>query len=258
MSIKNLILTSIFLLAVNFTAISKSYDYYQIITYRFENNNQEAEIDKFLQYAYLPALHKAGIKNIGVFKPIDSDVLSGKVIFVWIPFTSLNQFASIQDKLQTDKTFQTAGIDFLGAPFDKKPFERIESTLLKAFADSPNYFIPEYSTKRSDRIYELRSYEGPTENLFRKKVEMFNEGKEIELFKKLKFNAVFYAEVISGSTMPNLMYMTTFADKTTHAERWAEFRAHPEWKRLSALPEYKNTVSKSVKTLLFPTDYSDF
>jgi hypothetical protein len=54
------------------------------------------------------------------------------------------------------------------------------------------------------------------------------------------------------------MYLTTFADMKIHDERWAAFRAHPEWKALSAIEEYKNTVSNSVKLLLHPTDYSDF
>jgi len=58
--------------------------------------------------------------------------------------------------------------------------------------------------------------------------------------------------------MPNLMYLTTFADMKTHDERWAAFRAHPDWKTLSAIEEYKNTVSNSVKLLLRPADYSDF
>jgi hypothetical protein len=87
---------------------------------------------------------------------------------------------------------------------------------------------------------------------------MFNEAGEIKLFMQLDFNAVFYAEVVSGSTMPNLMYLTTFADMPTHDKRWETFRAHPEWKTMSALPEYQNTVSRSVKLLLHPTDYSDF
>ena len=87
---------------------------------------------------------------------------------------------------------------------------------------------------------------------------MFNEGGEIKLFKSLDFNAVFYAEVISGSTMPNLMYLTTFADMTAHDAHWNAFRDHPDWKKLSAKSEYQHTVSKSVKLLLYPTDYSDF
>jgi hypothetical protein len=87
---------------------------------------------------------------------------------------------------------------------------------------------------------------------------MFNEGGEIKLFNSLDFNAVFYAEVISGSAMPNLMYLTTFADMAAHDAHWETFKNHPNWKKLSALPEYQHTVSKSIKMLLFPTDYSDF
>lgn len=240
------------------TSAASPRDYYQIQVYRLNGKTQEQKVDQFLQNAYLPALHRAGIKSIGVFKPIESDTTSGKRIYVWIPFKSLDHFSKIQDVLAADKEYQTQGIEFLGAPFNQVPFLRKESILLKAFSDQPEYFIPKHATKPSERIYELRSYEGPTENLFRQKVKMFNEGGEIKLFKKLDFNAVFYAEVVSGSTMPNLMYLTTFADMTTHDERWNTFRAHPEWKTLSAIEEYKNTVSRSVKLLLHPTDYSDF
>ncbi|MFY9154050.1 MAG: NIPSNAP family protein [Prolixibacteraceae bacterium] len=244
--------------AFTLSGYAESRDFYQIQVFRLKGKVQEEKVDNFLKNAYLPALHRAGIKKVGVFKPIESDTASGKMVYVWMPFKSLGQFAKIQDDLTADKEYQAKGIDFLGAPFDQAPFIRKESILLKAFPDAPNCFIPEFKTAPSERIYELRSYEGPTENLFRKKVQMFNEGGEIKLFKRLEFNAVFYAEVISGSTMPNLMYLTTFADMPSHDAHWDAFRAHPEWKALSALPEYKNTVSKSIKTLLHPTDYSDF
>lgn len=249
-------LVSIVLTTSTFAASPR--DYYQIQVFRLKGKVQEAVTDNFLKNAYLPALHKAGIKSVGVFKPIESDTTSGKRIYVWIPFKSLDQFAKIQDDLLKDQDFQLNGKEFLSAPFNQVPFLRKESILLKAFADAPVCFIPKHQTPPSARIYELRSYEGPTENLFRKKVKMFNEGGEIKLFKKLDFNAVFYAEVISGSTMPNLMYLTTFADMAANTAHWEAFRAHPDWKTLSALEEYKNTVSKSVKILLHPTDYSDF
>ena len=233
-------------------------DYYQIQVFRLNGKAQETKVDNFLKNAYLPALHRAGIKTVGVFKPIESDTTSGKRIYVWIPFKSLDQFAKIQDILLNDQDYQNKGSDFLGAPYNQVPFLRKESILLKAFQDAPEFFIPKFITPPSERIYELRSYEGPTENLFRRKVKMFNEGGEIKLFKKLDFNAVFYAEVVSGSTMPNLMYLTTFANMAANTAHWEAFRAHPDWKALSALEEYKNTVSKSVKILLHPTDYSDF
>lgn len=253
---KHLLALSIALF-ISLTAICASPDYYQIQVFKLSGKAQQEKVENFLKNAYLPALHRTGIKKAGVFKPIESDTTSTKRLYVWIPFSSLDHFVKIQDALLADKEYQSKGAEVLGAPFDNPAFIRKESILLKAFPDAPNYIIPVFKTSPSERIYELRSYEGATENLFQQKVKMFNEGGEIKLFKKLDFNAVFYAEVISGSTMPNLMYLTTFADMQMHDERWATFRTHPEWKTLSALPEYQNTVSKAVKILLHPTDYSD-
>ncbi len=240
------------------SGFAASRDFYQIQVLRLNGKVQEEKVDNFLKNAYLPALHRAGIQKVGVFKPIESDTTSGKRVYVWIPLKSLDQFAKIQDILAKDQVYQTKGIDFLGAPFDNVPFLRKESILLKAFPDAPKYFIPSFKTAPSQRIYELRSYEGPTDNLFRQKAKMFNEGGEIKLFNKLEFNTVFSAEVISGSTMPNLMYLTTFADMPSHDAHWKAFGSHPEWKKLSSMSEYKNTVSKHVIILMHPTDYSDF
>jgi hypothetical protein len=252
-----------FLISIFGTAFSVSgkavlRDYYQIQVYRLSGKVQADKVDYFLKNAYLPALHRAGIKNVGVFKPIEKDTLNKNVVYVWIPFKSLDHFVQLQDDLAKDQEYQTKGIDFLGAPFDQAPFLRKESILLKAFPDAPNHFIPRFTTGSSEKIYELRSYEGPTENLFRQKSKMFNEGGEIKLFNSLDFNTVFNAEVISGSTMPNLMYLTSFENMASHDAHWKAFGSHPEWKRLSGLAEYKNTVSKAVIILMHPTDYSDF
>jgi hypothetical protein len=233
-------------------------DFYQIQVYHLSGKAQEQSVDKYLKFSYLPALHRAGIKTVGVFKPVVSDTTSGKQIIVWIPLTSLGQLDKLQHLLAKDAIYQTSGADFLKAPYDQVPFQRKEAILLKAFPDAPKYSAPKFATNPAERIYELRSYEGPTEYLFRQKVKMFNEGGEIKLFKTLDFNAVFYAEVISGSVMPNLMYMTTFADMSAHDAHWKSFSNHPDWKKLSSLSEYQHTVSRIIKILLSPTDYSDF
>lgn len=256
-TMKRLTLAAILVFALAQFVSAATRDFYQIQVYKLSGKAQEERIDNYLKSAYLPALHRAGIKTVGVFKPIASDTTSGKKIIVWLPLTSLDQLDKLQNTLAKDVVYQKAGVDVLNAPFDNIPFNRKESILLKAFPEAPNYFIPGHKTKPSERIYELRSYEGPTENLFRQKVKMFNEGGEIKLFKSLEFNAIFYAEVISGSTMPNLMYLTTFADMTAHDAHWKAFGSNPEWKRISGLDEYKHTVSNSVKILLYPTDYSD-
>lgn len=247
------------LFTLNLSAQTSKRDFYQIQIYRINTASQEAAMDRYLSEAYLPALHRAGIQKVGVFKPIAKDTANfGKQVIVWLPLSAPNQINSLQEILQKDNLYQEAGKLVLAAPYNQPAYNRKESILLKSFPLAPTFKIPSFSTKPADRVYELRSYEGPTENLFRQKVKMFNEGGEIEIFKKLEFNALFYAEVISGSTMPNLMYMTTFADMPTHDQKWNDFRNHPDWKKLSALEEYKNTVSKSVKILLSPTDYSDF
>jgi len=256
--INQLVIILVLLFAAVQFVNAAGHDFYQIQVFRLNSKAQETRTDNFLKMAYLPALHRAGIKTAGVFKPIASDTISGNQIIVWLPLTSPDQLDKLQSTLAKDAVYQTAGADFLNAPFDNVSFQRKESILLKAFPEAPAFFIPKHKTKPSDRIYELRSYEGPTENLFRQKVKMFNQGGEIKIFKSLDFNAVFYAEVISGSTMPNLMYLTTFADMAAHDAHWDAFRNHPDWKKLSALSEYQHTVSKSVKMLLYPTDYSDF
>lgn len=254
----SILLMAFFTMSLSGANLLSSRDYYQIQVYHINGKAQEEKLDNYLRNAYLPALHRAGIQKVGVFKPIESDPNAGTCVYIWMPFKSLEQFDKILKTLGKDEEYQTRGSNFLGAPFDQAPFIRQESILLKAFKDAPKFFIPIYSTAPSQRIYELRSYEGPTENLFRQKVKMFNEEGEAKLFEKLGFNALFFAEVISGSTMPNLMYLTTFADMTSHDEHWKSFVDHPKWKKMSALEEYQNTVSHAVVTLLHPTDYSDF
>jgi hypothetical protein len=134
----------------------------------------------------------------------------------------------------------------------------METIILKAFALSPVMKLPELTSPKNERVYELRSYESAGEAIFRNKVRMFNEGGEMDIFTKLNFNAVFYGEVVAGSQMPNLMYMTTFENRADRDAHWAAFSSDPDWKRLSSLPEYKNNVSHADVTFLRPADYSDF
>jgi len=99
-------------------------DFYQIQVFKLNGKVQEAATDNFLKNAYLPALHRSGVKTIGVFKPIESDTTSGKRIYVWIPFKSLDQFSKIQESLLNDQEYQSKGNEFLGSPFNQAPFLR--------------------------------------------------------------------------------------------------------------------------------------
>ena len=118
--------------------------------------------------------------------------------------------------------------------------------------------LPALKSDKKSRVYELRSYESATEKIYKNKVQMFNQGDEIGLFKRLDFNAVFYGEVISGSKMPNLMYMTSFENMDERNKHWKTFVDDPYWKKLSAMPEYQNNVSHMDIILMYPSDYSDY
>ena len=233
-------------------------EFYQIKTYTFGSDEQVATTDNYLAQAYLPALKRLGFKNIGVFKQRlnESDTL--QKTYVLIPFSSMDQFLGVEEGLASDSSYLASGTDYINATYDQPPYLRIESTLLKAFVDMPWMKTPNLEGPRSERIYELRSYQSATEAIYVNKVDMFNAGGEVKLFDRLEFNAVFYGEVISGSKMPNLMYMTTFSNQESRDAHWKAFGDSPEWNEMKAMPKYQNNVSKNTKFFLYPTEYSDY
>jgi hypothetical protein len=232
-------------------------EFYQIKIYQFKTKDQETRIDQFLKIAFLPALHRAGIDKIGVFKPLSNDTAEIRRTYLLIPFSNINKMFQVNKILDDDKQYQLDGKDYFDAVYTDPPYSRIESILLQAFPDMPHFGIPDLKTSANERVYELRSYEGATEKIHDNKLKMFNEGGEIPLFKSLGFNAVFYAEVLSGSHMPNLMYMTSFDNLPSHDQHWKAFGDSPEWKKLSGDPIYKNNVSHIDIVLMHPTEYSD-
>ncbi len=235
-------------------------DFYELRTYHIKNKAQEQSVDNYLQQAFLPALHRAGWRNIGVFKPVESDTANaGKRIWVLIPARSLDALAQLPQTLQSDPQHSTAAPNYWNGTNDLPPYQRMEISWLSAFSRQPRLEAPNIQTPRTERIYELRSYESPTEKLYINKVHMFNVADEVGLFKKLGFNAVFYGSALSGAHMPNLVYMVAFDNIAAREAHWKTFVEHPEWKKMTALPEYQDrNVSHIDSYLLHPTGYSDF
>jgi len=232
-------------------------EFYQIKIFQLKNLDQEMALDKYLQDAFLPALHRAGIGQVGVFKPLANDTALVRRVYVLIPFQSLDQWLKLPGQLDKDAQYAADGKAYLEAPYTAAPYLRVESILLQAFSGMPHIAKPDLKSAPDTRIYELRSYEGPTERIHQNKVDMFNVGDEVSLFKRLGFNAVFYADVLSGAHMPNLMYMTSFEDMAAHDAHWKSFGSDPAWKTLSGLPQYQNNVSHIDIVLMHATSYSD-
>jgi len=236
-------------------AAAKSGYYYEIKVYHISSSSQEASIDSFLQYRFVPIMHTADINNIGIFKPIGNDTATDKKVYVFTPYKSLKQWESV-NRETTDKLDAT-GSGYTNAAFDKPAYVRMETIFLKAFEKMPSAAAPTFTGSRAERVYELRSYESASEKIFRNKVEMFNKGGEVDIFNRLGFNAVFYAKVLFGAKMPNLMYMTSFENMTSRDEHWKAFGNDPAWKKLSAMPEYQNNVAHIDIVFLRSTNYSD-
>lgn len=232
--------------------------FYEIKIYHFSSIEQEALLDRYYEKAFIPAAHQAGIKQVGVFKPVGNDTAADKCLYVVLPFTSPEQMIDLPFQLEKNSAYTTNGHDYINAPYTAPPYTRIESVLLKAFKTAPVMQLPRLQSAKAEHIYELRSYEGHTEKISRNKIHMFNEGGEVPLFRRLNFNAIFYGEVIAGSRMPNLMYMTSFENMQDRDAHWETFRADSEWKSLSSRQEYQKNVSRSEIILMKAAPYSDY
>jgi len=230
--------------------------YYLMKVYHYKTKAQEEKLDNYFKNAYMPALIRAGSWQIGVFKTLEQD--TDKRIYVLVTFKKLSLLENSDKKLIKDQQYLTDAKDFIDAAYNDAPYTRFETIVMHAFWTWKIPDIPKLTAPKADRIYELRSYESATEKLHENKVKMFNDGDEIGLFKRLGFNAVFYAETIAGGTMPNLVYMTTFENQASRDSHWKAFVDDPQWKKLVVAPEYQHNVSKNVTTFFRPVSYSDF
>ncbi|MGY3052812.1 hypothetical protein ACVWYG_001008 [Pedobacter sp. UYEF25] len=231
----------------------KSSNIYQLQIFQLSTKAQETRLDAYLKNAYMPALHRFGIKSVGVFKTIEKDS-SANLVYVFVPFKSLNDLDKLSKHLKTDADYLNNGKEFIDVPYNNVPYVRMQSIILEAFSGMPNFAAPNLTSPKSERIYELRDYESATEKIGLNKIEMFNKY-EIDIFSKLDFNAIFYGQVLSGPKIPDLIYLTTYNNMADHETKWKAFGA--AYDKVNKLPQYQNNVSHITSTFLRPTEYSD-
>ena len=198
---------------------------------------------------YIPALNRQGIIHVGAF--LELGQTEPAQLYLLTPFNSFTQLDELERLLLEDQTYQQAAKAYHDLPKEQMLYTRYDTWLMRAFKNMPLVSAP----NTEERIFELRTYEGYSEDAVRRKVMMFNE-EELALFYKLKLTPVFFGHLMSGPAMPALSYMLTFKDLEERNQRWNTFFQHPEWNRMRALPKYANTVSNIIKVFLKPTDYS--
>ncbi len=228
--------------------------YYEWIRYQLHLGNKQNLVADYYRDAAIPALNRAGINNIGVFNVKHGPNMP--TLHAIIPHPSLDSIVSVNDKLLDDNTFRQAGKRFLEAPLSDMAFVRMEKTILKAFAHLPEIQVPEQKKKNASRVFQVRTYESPSLVAAKKKIQMFNEGGEIDIFKKTGLQPVLFGETIAGEKMPSLVYMLAFDDMNALTKNWGAFGSSPEWRTLSSDAQYADTVSCINDWIWTPTSFS--
>ena len=211
-------------------------------------------LDDYLSKAFIPAVKRQNIGGpVGVFveTPQKQDVR----VFVLVVHKNADSAATMNRTLVVDREYVDAAKSYLDAKASDPVYQRIESSLLLAIDGMPR-LVP-YDVAKP-RLFNLRIYESHNERAAAKKIEMFEKG-EIDVFKKVGLTPVFFASSVIGAAQPNLTYMLVFPDEAERQASWNRFRAHPDWLRLKAIPEYadKEIVSKITNYILTPTAYSE-
>jgi hypothetical protein len=236
-------------------ATMKGRQYYELRKYLLRRDAQAQVTQKYLSDALVPALNRMGIGPVGAFT-VDIGPET-PTVYLLLPSMEIETLVGAGLHLREDATFLAAAEPFWNAPDTSPAFERVESTLLIAFAGWPQLVVPPPTATKGKRVFQLRSYESASDRDHVRKVEMFQSG-EFEVFEKAGFWRVFFGDALIGERLPQLTYMLSFPDLSQMNAMWDVFRADPEWKKLQADPRfsYDQLVVNITNLVLSPTAFS--
>ncbi len=224
--------------------------------YFLKTGTQPRRLAEFMERAMIPALNRFGHKPIGAF-----DVLAGlatPTLLTLTPVASLESVGTLDGALARDEQFKQAAVGYMEAAATDPVYVRQETSILAAFPNVPRVEVPAAAAKKGPRIFELRTYESHSEAAHEKKVRMFAEMGEVDIFRRVGLTPVFFSRTIAGPRMPSLVYMLTYENLAARDKAWGAFRDDEGWKKLRSTPGYSDPeiVSNITTVLLRPTPYS--
>jgi hypothetical protein len=210
-------------------------EFYLMRRYQLRSGPELKLTENHFAGALIPALGRMGLGPAGAFK-LDYGPET-PAYYLLIPGASVEVLAELDLRLARDAEFLAAAAPIWNATAAAPAFERVESWLLAAFEGWPRVTPSPAAGSKGKRIFQLRTYESPSNGEHVRKVEMFHSG-EFEIFKAAGFHPVFFGDTLVGSRLPSLTYMLSFGDMAELEAKWDVFRNDPAWKKLSANPRF--------------------
>jgi NIPSNAP len=210
-------------------------EYYLLRRYNLMSGQQLRLTSAYFSAALIPALARLGLGPAGAFRLEYGEGTPDPILL--IAGADLKTLAEIDLRLAADAEFLDRAAPYWNATSSAPPFERIDTSLLIAFAGWPKLVPPPASATKAKRIFQLRTYESPSNSEHIRKVEMFHSG-EFDFFKAAGCHPVFFGDALAGPRLPCLTYMLSFTDLAGLEAGWDAFRNDPGWKKLSSNPRY--------------------
>ena len=209
-----------------------------------------AILDDFFKETLIPAYNRQDI-TVGAFSLFKQEEKEQRYLLFVYP--DLMTYNKVRQAVWDDADFQKAAGPFFEASAPNPVYSEFETNICEAFDKIPEMRMPD----KNRTLFEYRCYHSPNEDANKRKIKMFNL-EEIDLFDKVGINSVCYGEILSGTRMPALIYLTWHKDEDTRNEAWKVFGGHPDWQLIRSKPEYKNTATNNLVKLLSPMPYSQF
>ena len=222
--------------------------------YRLRNGALAARFGAYAKDALVPALGRAGLAPIGAWNVAMGP--DSPTVHLLLPHPDAASVVTLDARLAGDAEYHKAAASTLALPPADPPFLSCDSSLHATVPTLPGVEKPTGPNAGAGRLFELRTYRSDTEAARRRKIEMFEAGGELALFRRVGLSTVFFGRDLVGGGLPSLTYMVVFADAAAREKAWAAFGEHPEWVKMRSDPRYADTVSRIDSALLRPTDYS--
>ncbi len=214
----------------------------------------------FARETLMPELKKMNVGPFGM--AVAEPGMNGKdadsaqrELFFFIPYASLFQAMIVRDALGGNTSVGEKYMAYKKDFTSKNPgFTSLESTLLKNFKMMPKVEVPSLA---EERILQLRYYRSFDWERNVRKISMFEEGGELELFRRFGLAPVFFGDAVFGAFLPNMTYMLSFENQEKKDAAWKLFVDSPEWKKLSGDPLYADTATDIINHNLRPCDGSE-